>query len=119
MISVDNADEYFKYHKLKDIWDNLYLTIEPSNVLKQAENMIKNTFNLREGAENILSYEHAVYEQAIYMISFDKERYLTQTQGVKLYSYDGIQVQQGQSLISPITLMFLKKLIIRKVGYVI
>jgi hypothetical protein len=115
-VSLTNADKYFAYHKLKDVWDKSYLEIDPSNVLTQAENMLKNSFNLREGAENALSYEHAVYEQAIHMLSFDKERYILQNEGVKLYSYDGIQIQQGQSLISPIAFMFLKKLIYRKVG---
>ena len=118
-VSVENADNYFSYHKLKDVWEKVIFESDPSepeNVLTQAENMLKNTFNLREGYEESVSYEHAVYEQAIHMLSYVKELYVTQTQGVKLFSYDGIQYQQEQSLISPIAHMFLKKLIYRKVG---
>lgn len=112
-VSYDNANKYFQYHKLKDVWSNAYDAIE---LLVQAENMLVNTFTLREGYKDSLSYEHAVYEQAIHMLSFDKERYILQTEGVKLYSYDGIQVQMEQSLISPIAFKFLRKHICRKVG---
>jgi hypothetical protein len=115
-VSVNNADSYFAFHKLRDVWEKAYLELEPEKILTQAENMLKNTFNLRQGAEGTTSYEHAVYEQAIHILSYDEERYLTQSQGVKLFSYDGIQVQQSQSLISPIAFMFLKKHIYRKVG---
>lgn len=115
-VSALRADEYFLCHKLIDVWDNAYLVADKSSILTQAENMLNNTFNLRESAYESIGYEHAVYEQAIHMLAFDKERYRLQTQGVKLYSYDGIQVQQGQSLISPIAYQFLKKHIVRKVG---
>jgi hypothetical protein len=117
-VSLDNANNYFKYHKLREFWDGAILDIDQEDVLTQAQNMLTTAFNLREGYEESSSFEFAVYEQAIHLLSYEKERYLTQSQGVKLFSYDGIQVQQEQSLISPIAMMFLKKLIYRKVGKV-
>jgi hypothetical protein len=111
-----DADTYFQGHKLSYLWFDSEINKSPDNLIILAENMIQNTFNLRQGADETSSYAYAVYEQAVHILSFDKERYLTQSQGVKLFSYDGIQVQQDQSLISPIAFMFLKKLIYRKVG---
>jgi hypothetical protein len=115
-VSLNNADNYLINHKLNDVWFKILGDGERQSLMDQAENYINNTFTLRVGAEDTLSYEHAIYEQMIHLVAYDKERYLTQTQGVGLFSYDGIQVQQSQSLISPISLMFLKKLICRKVG---
>lgn len=117
-VSLNDADNYLINHKLKDEWFKLPFDTERQALLVQAENYILNTFSLRENSQDATNYAHAVYEQMIHMLTYDKERYLTQTQGVGLFSYDGIQVQQKQSLISPISLMFLKKLIVRKVGNV-
>jgi hypothetical protein len=109
-------DSYFQGHPLKDLWFNSDINEFPDHTITVAENMLQTSFNLRENFEETSSYAFAVYEQAIHLLSFDKERYRLQSQGVKLYSYDGIQVQQDQSLISPIAFKFLRKLICRKVG---
>lgn len=115
-VNVEKATQYFRYHKLADVWKEIMGQYAKENLLQQAESFLHNTLTLREGTESTSNFEHAVYEQAIHMLSFDKERYLLQNQGVNLYSYDGIQVQQGQSLHSPIAFQFLRKYICRKVG---
>lgn len=115
MISLSQANNYFQAHKLKDVWVNSPDDVK-ENILLLAENYLKTTFNLREGAEESTSYEFAVYEQAIHLLSFDKERLMLQSEGVMMYSFDGINTQMKQSFISPIAHMFLKKYIFRKVG---
>ncbi|MEC1786082.1 hypothetical protein [Schinkia azotoformans] len=118
MINLTDANTYFSTRLHSDEWTNA-LDNDKTSALTTAENMLLNTFTLREGYQDIPAYLHAVCEQAIHLLQFDKERYRLQQEGVSSYGVDDQNFNMSYSIISPIVKAFLKPLIYKKAGDVV
>ncbi|EJL1640137.1 hypothetical protein NL868_001315 [Shigella flexneri] len=118
-ISVENADNYFLSHVQGDSWSDLLDVNKKEQLLKKAENLINASFNIRTEAFETIAYEFAVYEQAIKLITMNKERFVLKADGVSSMSYDGISFQMDNSFISSISYSLLKKFIYKKVGEIL
>lgn len=114
-INLENADIYLNYHIEFDVWFKSHPD-KREQMLEKAEMYINNAFDLRTEAFTSPAYEHAVYEQAIFMIAFDKERHKLSREGVSIYKVEDLSFHLSPSLISPTAKMFLKKFIFRRVG---
>jgi len=115
--NVCDSDSYFQNHQEKDEWISPYLSYEEKKaLLKKAEMYINNSFDLRNGVKGELIYLHAIYEQAIFLLTFDKERSRLQREGVVSYKVEDMSFTMTHSIISPVTKVFLKKHIYKKVG---
>lgn len=118
MINLNEANKYLMFHQESETW--LYLSDEKKvGLLEQAEAYINNTYDLREGTHDSLNYLHAVCEQAIHLLVFDKERLNLQREGVTSYKFDDMNFQMKNSFISPIAYSFLSKHIYKKLGEII
>lgn len=115
MVSLNEANKYLSIHSESNAWISLE-DGKKADLLEQAESYIKNTYNLRTNTEDSLNYLHAVCEQAIHLLTFDKERSKLQREGVTSYKFEDINFQMLPSFISPIAYSFLKKHIYKKVG---
>ncbi|MBS4207449.1 hypothetical protein [Bacillus sp. FJAT-50079] len=117
-ILIDKADEYFRSHTEADAWDET-LYDERESLLNKAETMINSVFDLRKGTEELEIYQFAIFEQAIFLATFDKERSRLQREGVTSYKVEDLSFSMNQSVISPIAYTFLKKHIYKKVGKIL
>ncbi|UNC92716.1 S8/S53 family peptidase [Candidatus Contubernalis alkaliaceticus] len=117
-ISIQKANEYFENRLFSDSWDNS-TTTKKEKALKTAEQIIINQFDLREDVLESDAYDHAVYEQAIHLLNFGRDRYQLQQEGVTNYKVDDISITMSNSLISPVVKGILKPYIYKNVGRVV
>lgn len=118
MINLSDANSYLYKHIESDEW--LKLTEEEkSNSLEMAELYIDASFNLNDSVKSKPIYLHAVCEQAIHLLVFDKERLKLQREGVASYKVDDLQFQMNNSFIAPMTATFLKRYSFKKLGEII
>lgn len=105
-VSSTNADDYFTNHLFRDDWFNF---VDKDRALSTAENMILGSYILQEDYADNPAYDHAVYEQALYIIQRDRERWKLQNEGISSYSVDDMSFKMENSLFSPIVRSFLNK----------
>lgn len=118
MINQIDANEYLSMHTEVKAWSGLS-EYEQTKSLNMAEHYINSFFELRDGTKEKAIYLHAVCEQAIHLIVFDKERLKLQREGVSSYKVDDISFQMNNSIISPIVTAFLKRHSYRQVGEIV
>ncbi|WP_404403809.1 hypothetical protein [Jeotgalibacillus malaysiensis] len=118
MITIESATEYLSAHPNEKFWIESD-PVKQDSILKLAKAYIDSSFDLRPGTEETEAYFHAVCEQAIHLLSFDKERFNLINQGVRNYKYEDIQVDVRGNLISPIVFGFLKKHKFKQKGEVV
>lgn len=111
-ITLEEADAYFEYH---DSWFN---HLERESALNRAEKMILALYGdkLTDEAMQNVRYSYAVYEQALHLVEFSKERYRLQLEGVTTYKVDDVSFNMSQSLVSPTACALLKTLLKKRVG---
>lgn len=114
-MDLKKANEYFEKHFFSDKWDELEEDKQES-ALETAKNILKSRFNLRDGAEDEDCFNHAVYEQALHLVNFDKERLQMKQQGVTYYAVDGLTFTMDTDLVSPVAKGFLKSITTLRVG---
>lgn len=117
-MSIDKADSYFYSHVEADTWINLNEDLKLS-LLDKAETMINNFIDLRKGTKELDIYQFAIFEQAIFLATFDKERSRLQKEGVNIYKVDDLTFHMDKSVISPFSLSFLKKYTYKKLGEIV
>ncbi|MBU9714422.1 hypothetical protein [Evansella tamaricis] len=118
MISLNQADEYFLNHLQCEKWSTFNEQVK-ENALHTAENLIKGHFTLRENAEGTTAYFHAVCEQALHLLTFSKERFQLQNEGIHDYRIDDIHIQMNNAIFSPIVIGFLKPIIKKNIGKIV
>lgn len=114
-MNLNDADAYLSMHVESETWAKLSPE-EQSNSLDMAEIYINAAFDLRDDVKEKPIYLHAICEQAIHLLVFDKARLLLQREGVSSYKIDDIQYTMDNSFISPIVTAFLKKHSIKRLG---
>lgn len=119
MWTLEKANSYLSNHIQSKTWETLIDDVIRNEALKKGEMYLNSFFNFREGTEDTLNYEHAVYEQTIFLLDYDKERFKLQSEGVTSIGYDGISYQMNRSLISPSAFLFLRKHVVRKKGRIL
>lgn len=115
---LERVNNYFENRLNNDHWINSYETSKQS-ALVTAENLINGHFDLRTGAKETDAYFHAVCEQAFHLLTFSKERLQLQSEGVRQYRVDDVQIEMNYSLFSPLVMGFLKPIIKKKVGKIV
>ncbi|WP_416147899.1 hypothetical protein ACM26V_16850 [Salipaludibacillus sp. HK11] len=115
MINIQNANTYFDMHMEANKWFTLD-DQSKETMLQKAESYIDNAFDLRDGTKDTINYKHAIYEQTIFMLTFDRERHKLQREGVTMFKVDDLSFHMTTSLISPVAHLFLKRFIYKKVG---
>jgi len=118
MINLTDVNEYLSMHVEKAAWEALSEE-DKTGSLNMAEQYIDSVFELRDGTKEKTIYLHAVCEQAIHLITFDKERLKLQREGVSSYKFDDMSFQMVNSFISPITTVFLKKHSFKQLGEIV
>lgn len=117
-VSVQQANDYLKFHINGDKWNEVN-DEKKSYLLNLAEHYIENYFFLRDGYKDSMNFQHAIIEQAIHLLSMDKERSQLQKEGVYSYKVDDMTFQMEISFVSPIVHSFLKSFIYKKVGEIV
>jgi hypothetical protein len=118
MISIDKANEYFYSHVEANTWISLDEEIK-SDLIHKAETMIDNFVDLRKGTKELDIYQFAVFEQAIFLVTFDKERSRLQKEGVTSYKVDDLSFTMESMPMSPIAVAFLKKYTYKRLGEIV
>jgi hypothetical protein len=111
---VVEADSYFKSHIEKDVWENLDEETKLS-LLNKSQTIILDV-DLRNDVFEKSIYKYAVFEQAIYLKTVDKERLRLQSQGVISYKIDDISFSMQATAFNPLVKEMLKKYIYVKMG---
>ncbi|WP_373892775.1 hypothetical protein [Virgibacillus sp. CBA3643] len=114
-MDLKQANNYLSVHMFAEKWTQLE-DDKKQSVLNYAETILHSHFNFREGYEETDNYHHALYEQAIHLLNFEKERLLMQQQGVTYLAVDGITQQMTNSIVSPVAKGFLKNITKRHIG---
>src|SRR5690625_4316892 len=115
--NIDDANEYLQYHNESHKWDELE-DDKKESLLFVAESFI-NTMDLRADVKDQLVYQHAIYEQALHLLVFDKERSKLQREGVVSYKFDDMNFTMEQSIISPVANQLLRKYIYKQLGVIV
>lgn len=117
-ITVDQAEAYFANHYFKEAWLS---HLERDSALIKAENDILAFYGdkLNEESKAKTSYMNAVFEQALHIIQFSKERYRLQMENVQSYKVEDISFNMGQGFISPISHALIKPLLKKRVGDIV
>lgn len=123
MINITDANTYFESRLFNEEWINADNTIRQS-ALTTSENMLlshveSSGYLLIDDAKNKSQYLHAVCEQAIHLLQFDKERYKLQNEGVVIYRVEDVNIHMNNALISSVALSFLKTIVHKKVGRIV
>jgi hypothetical protein len=105
-VTITDAYDYFSTRLFSDEWWNSIDSTKTS-ALTTAENMIKSHFVLKSDAESSTAYLHAVCEQALHLLQFNKERFRLQQEGVTSYGVEDMSFKMENSLFSPIVRGFL------------
>ena|GEM_PF-6726701 len=112
---IVEADSYFKSHVEKDVWENLDEETKLS-LLNKAQTIILDVLDLRNDVFEKSIYKYAIFEQAIYLKTVDKERLRLQSQGVISYKIDDISFNMQTTAFNPLVKEMLKKYIYIKMG---
>lgn len=118
MINLNDADAYLSMHVEAAVW-TLLSNDEKNKSLEMAEHYINSVFELRDGTKKDAIYLHAICEQAIHLLVFDKERLKLKREGVSSYKVDDMSFQMDNSFISPIASAFLKKHSYKRLGEIV
>lgn len=117
-VNVQQANNYLKFHVNGEKWNEVD-DEKKTYLLNLAEQYIENYFSLRDGYKDSTNFQHAIIEQAIHMLTMDKERLQLQKEGVTTYKVDDMSFQMDSSFISPVVKSFLKRYIYVRVGEIV
>ncbi|WP_214480971.1 hypothetical protein [Bacillus sp. SM2101] len=117
-MELQKANDYFINHLSYDDWMT-FTNDKQQSALNTAETMLVNSFTLRPNYADSNNFHFAVYEQAIHLLMFSKDRYRLQQEGVKSYGVDDVSVSMDNTIISPIAKKFLRPLIKRHWGKIV